>query len=216
MKNLKVFVLLLFVVAAVAPAQKKSKKPVVPAVFGTARYVYVEAVDGNEFDPRVYPEDREAIANIENAIRSWGRYVLTMKRNEAELVFVVRKGRLLTAGGSVGVSHIPGGQVGGPTGGQVGSPGMGGDPSQQSSRFPGQQGQNSTELGAGAEAGPPDDLFEVCQHNGDGTLSSPLWEHQLEDGLGGPRPILFAQFKDAVDKAYPRTPAPQPPPPQKP
>jgi hypothetical protein len=198
MKTLKAFALLLLVVPALAPAQKKPKKPVVSAVFAQARYAYVEAVDGNEFDPRVYPEDREAIANIENAIRSWGRYDLTMKRDQADLVFVVRKGRLATAQGGVSVGH------------PSGDPGMGRDPDQQSVQFPNHQGPPAAGVGVGADAGPPDDLFEVCQRNVDGSMSMPLWMHQLEDGLGGQHPILFAQFKDAVDKAYPPTAASQP------
>jgi hypothetical protein len=203
MKTLKVFLLLLLVVPALAPAQKKPKKPSVPAVFATARYAYVEALDGNEFDPRVFPEDREAIANVENAIRGWGRYDLTTKRDEADIVFVLRKGRLLTGQGGVGVGHSP---AGGPGGG----PGIGADPGQQGGRIPGQQSQTGADMGGGVEAGPPDDLFEVCQRNADGGLSLPVWSRQLEDGLSGPRPMLFAQFKDAVDKAYPPTPASQP------
>ena len=90
MKPLKAMAVLLLLLPAMTQAQKKPKKQIVPAVFAQARYAYVEAVDGNEFDPRVIPEDREAIANIANAIRAWGRYSLTMHREEADMVFVVR------------------------------------------------------------------------------------------------------------------------------
>ena len=108
MKPLKVIAVLLLLLPALMQAQKKPKKQIVPAVFAQARYAYVEAVDGNEFDPRVIPEDREAIANIANAIRAWGRYSLTMHREEADMVFVVRKGRMASAQGSIGVNREPG------------------------------------------------------------------------------------------------------------
>ena len=107
MKPLKVMAVLLLLLPALMQAQKKPKKQIVPAVFAQARYAYVEAVDGNEFDPRVIPEDRDAIANIGNAIRAWGRYSLTMHREEADIVFVVRKGRQASTQGSIGVNREP-------------------------------------------------------------------------------------------------------------
>ena len=70
MKPLKVIAVLLLLLPALMQAQKKPKKQIVPAVFAQARYAYVEAVDGYEFDPRVIPEDREAIANIAKR-RTW-------------------------------------------------------------------------------------------------------------------------------------------------
>jgi hypothetical protein len=213
MKPLKMMAVFLLLLPALVQAQKKPKKPVVPAVFAQARYAYVEATDGNEFDPRLFPEDREAIANVENAIRAWGRYDLTMRREEADLVFVVRKGRLATAEGTVGANRLPDANAGpgantGPGGstGPIGSTGSG----RQAGQYPGQQNDPGTELGARGEVGPPDDLFEVRQRNPDGSMSGPLWMRSLEDGLSGARPMLFVQFKDAVDKAYPPNPPNQP------
>ncbi len=201
MKPLKIMVVFLLLLPVLMQAQKKPKKPTVPAVFAQARYVYVEAMDGNEFDPRLLPEDREAIANVENAIRAWGRYDLTVRREEAELVFVVRKGRLATAEGTVGVSREPSASQG---------------PAQQGGQFPGQISDAGTEMGARGEVGPPEDLLEVRQRNPDGTLSGPLWMRTLDDGLNGTHPMLFVQFKDAVDKAYPPNPPSAPSQPGKP
>src|SRR5215467_6899983 len=87
---------------AVAPsqAQKKNKaKDQLPAILLQAQFVYVEAYDGDEFDPRLLPQDRRAIAEVADAVQKWGRYRLTMRRSEAELVIVVRKGRLASATG---------------------------------------------------------------------------------------------------------------------
>ena len=47
-----------------AAAASKAKTPTVPAFPGTlvnARYVYVTSYDGDQFDPNLYPADRDAI-----------------------------------------------------------------------------------------------------------------------------------------------------------
>ncbi|HKN20687.1 MAG TPA: hypothetical protein VJX73_04690 [Terracidiphilus sp.] len=196
MNALKVTVLLLVLLPTFAFAQHKTGKPVVPAIFKNAQYVYVEAIDGQEFDPGLNPDDRQAIANVQDALRQWNRYALTMRREDANIVIVVRKGRAVVAkaGVIVGSSSGPG------TGPQ-------GNPS------PGQpRGQAGPGVGvvAGGEAGTPDDLFEVCQLNSNGTLSTPLWMRKFPDGLDEPQVMLFEQFKDAVEKAYPSQPANQP------
>jgi hypothetical protein len=195
MKSIKVIALLLLLLPAVVLAQKKTKKPIVPEVFAHARYVYVEAIDGDEFNLNVYPADRIAIGEVRDAIRAWGRYIFTIDRDQAELVFVVRKGRLAgaEATGTIGV----GGQYPqtGPLGGQF--PG-----SQQRPQGPG--------FGVGGEAGPPHDLLQICQLNSDGKLSGPLWIRSFAGGLDAPGVPLFAQFKNEVEKAYPSAP-PSPP-----
>jgi hypothetical protein len=48
----------------------------------------------------------------------------------------------------------------------------------------------------------------VCQVSENGKRGSPLWERTMPDGLSAPRVMLFQQFKDAVEKAYPSQPAP--------
>jgi hypothetical protein len=49
-------------------------------------------------------------------------------------------------------------------------------------------------------------LLEVCQFNADGKLSVPLWLRSFAGGLDPPRVVLFAQFKNDVEKAYPSAP----------
>lgn len=169
--------------------QAKSKKPSVPAVFGQAKFVYVEAVDGQEFDPNLNPYDRIAIADVRDALDNWKRYTLTTSRSEADVVILVRKGRM--AGANEGItphrSQLPG------SGGQIGQPG--------------QQGSIGGGGEMGAEADPPDDFFEVCQVSADGKLSGPLWEQSMPNGLDAPRVMLLERFEEAVDKAYPPQPA---------
>jgi hypothetical protein len=199
MKSLKVMVLLLLLLPTVAAAQKKGKKPSIPEAFDHARYVYVEAIDGDEFKRGLYTADRLAIADVKDALKKWGRYTLIYDRENADLVFVVRKGRLTSArvGGDMNDNQDPMG--GGPMGGQQGG-----------GRGPGQQRTRGPELGVGGEIGPEDDLLEVRQTTPNGKLSGPIWTHTFANGLNAPRLILFTQLKDEIEKTYPRLPASTP------
>jgi len=164
-------------------AQKKSKKEVVPAVLGVSRYVYVQSEDGDIYKPGLLREDRQAITDVENALRDWGRYALTPSLDGAELVFFVRKGRLADAklGGTVGTSGAPGA---GP--------------------YPGNPRQTGPGVTAGGDVGPPDDLLEIRMRNHDGNLSGPIWERSLMDGLNAPRVPLVRALRDAVERDYPQ------------
>jgi hypothetical protein len=202
LKPLKAIALLILLLPAVPGVQGKTKKPyVLPAVLNHARYVYVQAVNGDEFDPRLDPEDRQAIANVQAALHGWSRYTLVIRREEAELVFVVRKGRLAQARAGV----TAGGGAQGGTGRQSPS-----QPSGQSSNQPPGLGGPGVGVAVGGEVGPPDDLFEVFKPNPDGVLGSPLYMRTLADGLSGSKPSLFEQFKNAVEHDYPSQTASQP------
>lgn len=199
MKPYKAAVLLLAFVPVLASARKKGSKPVVPAVFNQAQYVYVQAMDGDIFNPYLLPEDRQAIADVEKAIQKWGRYNLVYQRSQADLVFIVRVGRLAEGRGKVGIYHGPA-PVPGQGPGQRPAPG----PGPQGARIP-PQGGNGSLVGGGGAVGPPDDLLWVCMPNFDGTPSNPLWSRTEQDGLESPDVPLLKQFEQAVDKAYPRT-----------
>jgi len=187
-------------------AHAKPKKPDVPAVFQTAKYVYVQAEDGDALRPGLYPEDRQAIYDVENKIRDWKRYAITINRDEADLVFIVRKGRLAAAQGQLGVGNIPR-----PQPGQYPSQNPGQGPSQGPGAGPGpNQGGMSESVGVGTEVGPSDDLLRVFILTGDKKLSGPVWAHELHRGLDAPMVRLVEQLKAAVEKAYPPTPAPDP------
>jgi hypothetical protein len=189
----KATVLLLVLLSTLAVAQKKPKKPSLPAVFKDATYVYVEAVEGQQSNWNLYADDRQAIADVQDALRDWSRYTLTMRRDEADLVIVVRKGRIGDAKRSVGIGTTP---MEGPT---LGPP------------------RSSGPITSDGEADLPADLFEVCQFDANGKLSNPLWTRTLANGLNEPKLTLFRQFRDAVDRAYPSQPATPPAaPPSKP
>ena len=166
-------------------AYGKPKKPEVPAVFQNARYVYVEAMDGDVLKPGLFPDDRQAIYDVEESLRKWKRYSLTMNRSDAELVLVVRKGRLVDA-------QLHGGVSGGP-----------------SPQAPGQT--RTTEIGARTEVGEPDDELIVYMQD-QGHRGMKVWERAMDGGLDAPAILLMQQLRKAVDSAYPPTPSTPPKP----
>ncbi len=186
MKPLKTITLVLVLVSASVAVQAKPKKPYkMPAAFNQARYVYVEAVDGQEFDPRLNPDDRQAIADVDRALYDWNRYVPTTHRDQADLIFVVRKGRLATATVAGQVGSAPQGLPNRPANGPL--PGNG--------------------VAIGGEVGPPDDLLEVYLPNPNDSHGALLWQRTLADGLNTPQLVLFRQLKDEVERTYPIQPA---------
>jgi hypothetical protein len=219
---LKWIALSLVLIPAFGTVQGKPKKTEkLPAIFNQATYFYVEAVDGDEFNPRLLPEDRQAIVDVEAALTKWNRYTLATRRSDADLVFVVRKGRVADA--DVAVSGGAGTTNG--VSMQAGNAQQDCNVPQGRNRTQSTTGRNGCEtdqstgagVGVGGEVGPPDDLFEVYvtsrgaaksgAANGNGTL---LWLRSLSGGLDRPQLALFKQFKDRVERDYPPQVASQP------
>jgi hypothetical protein len=188
----------LAMVAPLALAKDKKKKDV-PEIFNTARFVYVEAEDGDIMNPRLFPEDREAIADVQDELKDWNKYAVTLNQPEAELVMVVRKGRLVGAQAHGGVGIGTGPELGG------GYPG-GRNPADPNSR----QGGVSTEIGGRAEAGPRDDMLRVYSVNPNGSRGALLWTGEMPDGLSAPQVLLVKRLKEQVERAYPPQTASQP------
>lgn len=182
-------------------AQKHGKKKhTVPAVFSTARYVWVQSMDGDLFTPGLLPADRQAIVDVQNALQDWGRYVLTARRSDADLIFVVRTGRLADAkvGGGVGTPNA--GPMGNPNAGQMGNSNSG--PMGNPNAGP-QQRPMGTGVMYGGDVGPPDDMLKVVSTNTEGN-GMQVWLRSEEGGLASPFIPLFQQLKTAVDHDYPR------------
>jgi hypothetical protein len=207
MRMRDIAVLLLLGFAAAGLLRAKDKKPSVPEVFGRAHTAHVEAVDGQQFDRGLDPDEREAIADVQDALQAWKRYRLVTQREDADIVFVVRKGGVMARDGTgdqTNPNQIP----------TSGRPGMGGGP-MGGARDPGPVAwPGSTGPGGGLVT---EDLLEVRLVNADGKLTSPVWARAHEEGLNGPQVMLFKLLRDEVDKAYPNPPASQPAPqPQQP
>ena len=167
--------------AGALDAQKKKNKNQLSDVVLNAQYVYVEAYDGPEWNPRLTAEDRKAIADVERAVQSWGRYRLALRREDAEIVLQVRKGRIASAraGGGVSVDRIPT---------HVEFP-------------PTTTTQTTTHGDTGVETGPAEDLLWVYLTDGGSELSAPLWRGTQSEGLRAPELKLFQRFKDDVNEA---------------
>ena len=198
MNTMKVVGLALVLLPASAWA---AKKPKVAAAINQAHTVYVQAADGEETKPGLAKEDMQAIANVRTALRNWGRYTLTDDRSKADLIVVVRTAsRRSDPAGGFGRSSEGNGSGVGARGSDM--------PAPQGGQFPGQGRDN---VGAMDEAAFDVDRLEICQLKPNGKLTGALWSRSMENGLAPPRLLLFAQFKDEVEKAYPEpAAAPQP------
>ncbi|HXY42521.1 MAG TPA: hypothetical protein VEQ10_22795 [Vicinamibacteria bacterium] len=97
------------VLACLLPAAGLTARKV-PAQLALARYVCLGYDTGQGFMSEqqsvsqpydVYPEDRQALDAVRDALQKWGRYVLTTRAEDAELLIAVRFGR--RGGGGAGL-----------------------------------------------------------------------------------------------------------------
>jgi hypothetical protein len=188
MKRRLFFLLLLGPVSfsIVTQAKAKNQKVDLPAVFKNAQYVYVEAYDGDALNPHLVPDDRQAIYNVEQHLKDWHRYSIVYQRDRADLVFLVRKGRIASVTPRVVVD-------------------IGDQRKDRNSSPPDPTRTNNTSVGVGvdAEAGPADDVLAIYLVNPSGGLDGPIWLHGEKGGLDEPTLPLFQRIKHEVETAYP-------------
>jgi len=115
-----------------------------------AKYVLVTTYFGDNLaDARVPPDDRQAVADVEDAIRKWGRYTLVYESKNADLILLVRKGRVAGvqegAGIHIGSNH-PTPSVGDITNVDAG------DPRDTLAVYNGAQGVDSSPIWRGVES----------------------------------------------------------------
>lgn len=75
--------------AAPKPSRGGQDRPF-PAILRNARYVYVAAYDGDQFSPHLLPEDRAAIAAVEDSIRKWGKLMVVTRPADADIIILVQ------------------------------------------------------------------------------------------------------------------------------
>lgn len=63
--------------------------PAFPGVLANARFVYVAAYDGDQFNPNLLPEDRDAIAAVQKGIQNWGKLTVVYRPSDADIVILV-------------------------------------------------------------------------------------------------------------------------------
>jgi hypothetical protein len=91
-----------------------------PARLAQAQYVALGYDLGDRFlaewqgitSDRVTPDEREALRAVREGIEEWGRYVIVERPDQAQLLFVIRKGRRAVLGGSLPIGTPVGGQPG--------------------------------------------------------------------------------------------------------
>jgi hypothetical protein len=71
------------------PNPSTAKVPAFPAILTNARYVYIACYDGDQFDPNLLPEDRDAIDAVQNAIQKWGKLMIVYRPSEADIIILV-------------------------------------------------------------------------------------------------------------------------------
>lgn len=64
--------------------------PQMPRIFANARFVYVAAYDGDQFNPSLLPEDREAIARVQDSIQKWGKLTVVYRPQDADVMVLVQ------------------------------------------------------------------------------------------------------------------------------
>jgi hypothetical protein len=177
------FLLLLGSLSLLIVAEAKNQKADLPAVFKNAVFVYVQAYNGDALNPHVIPDDRDAIYRVEQGLKAWNRYSIVYERDRADLVFLVRKGRIasVTPGVEVGIGRHPQNRNPSPP-----------DPTSS---------DDSVGVGVDAEAGPPDDLLSIYLETPSGAL---LWSHSLKGGLDAPGLPLLQRIEHEVDTTYPK------------
>jgi len=75
--------------AAPAPKPTPQGVPAFPGTLVNARYVYVTSYDGDQFNTNLFPDDRQAIATVQDALQKWGKFTLVYQANQADIVLMV-------------------------------------------------------------------------------------------------------------------------------
>ena len=84
-----VAIILVTLVATFALGAPMNPAPAFPGTLANARYVYVGSYDGDQFNPYLYPDDREAIGAVQDAIQTWGKLTIVYRPSEADIVILV-------------------------------------------------------------------------------------------------------------------------------
>ena len=63
-----ILIMMTAISALAAPKPSVATAPTFPGTLANARYVYVASYDGDQFNPNLLPEDRNAISAVQDAI----------------------------------------------------------------------------------------------------------------------------------------------------
>ena len=85
-----IFAMVLLSLAMSTAVAWAGNAPEMPRMFANARFVYVTAYDGDQFNPNLFPEDREAIGRVQDAIQKWGKLTVVYRPQDADVMLVVQ------------------------------------------------------------------------------------------------------------------------------
>lgn len=89
------FAILLLAATVVFAAPKASKAsaaqslPPFPGTLLNSRFVYVTSYDGDQFNLNLFPDDRQAISTVQDAMQKWGKFTLVYEPHQADIVLMV-------------------------------------------------------------------------------------------------------------------------------
>jgi hypothetical protein len=84
-----ILIMMTSISALAAPRPNTATVPAFPGTLANASYVYVAAYDGDQFDPNLLPDDREAIGAVQDAIQKWGKLTLVYQPSQADIIILV-------------------------------------------------------------------------------------------------------------------------------
>lgn len=87
-KNL--FAIILVVLAVVGSAWASQNIPPIPRTLSNARFVYVAAYDGDQFNPDLLPDDRTAISRVQERVQKMGKLTLVYRPEDADIILLVQ------------------------------------------------------------------------------------------------------------------------------
>ena len=96
-----------------------------PKLVVHARYVLVTTYTGDDLtNPKMMPDDRQALLDVQDAIKKWGRYALAYRAKDADLILLVRKGHIAESlpGMRIGVGSSTKPSIGAETPTDMGDP----------------------------------------------------------------------------------------------
>src|SRR5882724_6791616 len=84
-----ILIMMTAISALAVPKPNTATVPAFPGTLANAQFVYVAAYDGDQFNPNLLPEDREAIGAVQSAIQDWGKLTLVYEPSQADIIILV-------------------------------------------------------------------------------------------------------------------------------
>ena len=184
--SVRAILLVSFALPLVAQA---AGKPAIPALLERAHYVafgydlgdgvvstnQISAIAGNTLT-----EERRALDAIRRDVEKWGRYVVTNRPEDADILIVVRMGRRASL--------------------EVGSGTVGGSGAFGQSRGEAGGGRSVSSRSVGGQLSSGEDRIVVYEAVR-GRPGISLWSSADSDGLAGSPPRLYKSFREDVEAA---------------